>query len=813
MRAALAVAAIVSAALPLRAAEPAERPHFVDASSNNFPPINLLDDERALTGFGRDLADAVIDAVGGTVTHMHSPVWTNVLEWLDTGRADFIHDTGYTPDRTSFLDFSEPILEMPEEIFVLSDRFDVQSLESLTGKRVACVNKHITHLYLQKIPDINCHIFKTPPEAVQALLDGRVDAFIYPRQIVLYYAHQLNVAYRIKQVGEPLRTLTWHMVVKKGNAKMLLLLNRGIAKVKASGEYQRIYDKWFGRAIFRGYTTGEVLRIVGSIVLVALAAGLAFAAWTWILRRTVIRRTAELNRSEGRFRATFEQAAVGIAHVGPDGRWQRVNRRLCDIVGYTREELLERTFQDITHPDDLDTDLGYLQQVLAGEIPTYSREKRYIRKDGSTVWINLTVALVRRASGEPGYFISVVEDISERKAAEDEIRALNEQLEQRVRDRTGELTKAKERAENYLAVAGTMIVALDRNGCVSLINRKGCEVLGYGESELLGRNWFDTAIPRDQRDMVSAVFANAMAGEIEPVEQFENHVVTRDGELRLIAWFNTLLKNDDGSIVGGLSSGLDVTERRHAEEELKTTQEQLIKQERLAVLGQLTGTVAHELRNPLGTVATSFSTIRRLCPEADENLQNVFARGTRSIGRCDRIITELLDFARAKGPNRAPTDVDVWLAGLLDDQELPVGIKLRRELHGSGTTVPFDGELLRRAVVNVVENACQAMTADSADGADGASLELVVSTRFDGDRLEIEFADNGPGVEPDALSHILEPLFSTKAFGVGLGLPIAQQIMEQHEGGLEIMSEKDKGTRAILWLPLAEAHSEVKKLA
>jgi two-component system CheB/CheR fusion protein len=126
--------------------------------------------------------------------------------------------------------------------------------------------------------------------------------------------------------------------------------------------------------------------------------------------------------SEGRFRATFEQAAVGMALVAPDGRWLRVNRKLCNIVGYSHEEMMGLTFQDITHPDDLEADLAYVRQMLAGEITTYAMEKRYIRKDGSLVWINLTVALTHTPEGQPDYFISVVEDISEMKQAEEALK-------------------------------------------------------------------------------------------------------------------------------------------------------------------------------------------------------------------------------------------------------------------------------------------------------------------------------------------------------------------------------------------------------
>jgi len=132
--------------------------------------------------------------------------------------------------------------------------------------------------------------------------------------------------------------------------------------------------------------------------------------------------------SEARFRAIFENAAVGIARVAPDGRWMEVNQRLCDIVGYDREELLTKTFGDITHPDDLEQDLGALRRMLAGEVETYLREKRYYRKDGSVVWVNLTVSMVRKADGAPDYFVSLIEDITARKRTEEKLREREERL-------------------------------------------------------------------------------------------------------------------------------------------------------------------------------------------------------------------------------------------------------------------------------------------------------------------------------------------------------------------------------------------------
>ena len=155
-------------------------------------------------------------------------------------------------------------------------------------------------------------------------------------------------------------------------------------------------------------------------VLVVISASLFVRVTRPIFERT--------RRSEERYQATFEQAAVGIALVAPDGRWLRVNQRLCDITGYSREELLQRSFQDITPPDDMEADMEHVRRLLAGEAETYSMEKRYIRRNGTEVWVMLTVRLIRKHSAEPDYFISVIEDITARKQAEAALARHTEEL-------------------------------------------------------------------------------------------------------------------------------------------------------------------------------------------------------------------------------------------------------------------------------------------------------------------------------------------------------------------------------------------------
>ncbi len=164
-----------------------------------------------------------------------------------------------------------------------------------------------------------------------------------------------------------------------------------------------------------------------------------------------------LRESEERFRATFHQAAVGIAHVAIDGRWLLVNQRLCNILGYTPEELQLLAFQDITHPDDINADLKYFYQILADDIQTYSIEKRYFCKDRSIVWVNLTVSLMREPSGEPRYFIYVVEDISERQAALRDRKQWEEQMQASLLEKEVLLKEIYHRVKNNLQVISSLL--------------------------------------------------------------------------------------------------------------------------------------------------------------------------------------------------------------------------------------------------------------------------------------------------------------------------------------------------------------------
>jgi signal transduction histidine kinase len=239
--------------------------------------------------------------------------------------------------------------------------------------------------------------------------------------------------------------------------------------------------------------------------------------------------------------------------------------------------------------------------------------------------------------------------------------------------------------------------------------------------------------------------------------------------------------------------------------ELRKTRTALVGAQRLAEMGRLTGTVAHELRNPLGVIVTSIAVIGARSSKADIGLEAALARAKRAIGRCENIITEHLDFARAKGHQPVPAVLDDWLTAVLNEMRLPEAIVLNRDLGGGGAVVHIDPESLRRALINLVDNACQAMSGKQ--GGTGATAEqlISVSSRMASGGVEIVVADNGPGIPGDILVRLPEPLLSTKAAGTGLGLPAVQRIMEDHAGSMLIESKPGQGTQVILRLPHANS--------
>ncbi len=256
----------------------------------------------------------------------------------------------------------------------------------------------------------------------------------------------------------------------------------------------------------------------------------------------------------------------------------------------------------------------------------------------------------------------------------------------------------------------------------------------------------------------------------------------------------------------------DVTDRKQAElalqetnDKLREAMDKLARQERFAMMGQIAATVSHELRNPLGAIRTSLFTIGKTITDKENPLiRRAVERAERGVQRCDTIVAEMLDFVRHKELNRETAAFDLWAAETLDEHLLPPGVAVDRDLR-AGVDVPFDRERMRRILVNLLDNAAQALTAPGWVPPDGRERRITVRTEVAGPHLKITLLDNGPGIAADVLPRIFEPLFTTKNFGVGLGLSMVHQIVELHGGTIDAESRPGEGAAFTIWLPRGSA--------
>ena len=264
------------------------------------------------------------------------------------------------------------------------------------------------------------------------------------------------------------------------------------------------------------------------------------------------KRTEEaLREAEERFRRSFDDAAIGMALVGTDGRFLRTNRSLCDMLGYREVELLGKTFQDITHPDDLDADLDQVRRMLVGEIRTYQMEKRYFHKEGHVVWALLSVSMVHDEEGEPLYFVSQIQDISERKRAEQKIR----DAEQRYRTLVEQIP------------AVTYIDPVDDPDTSLYTSPQIEQMLGYTPQEWQNEKLWPKRLHPDDRERILAADKRFEAGGGEPFRE-EYRLLAKDDSVVWVREEAVLVRDEAGEPLYWQGVFYDLTERKALEERL-----------------------------------------------------------------------------------------------------------------------------------------------------------------------------------------------------------------------------------------------------
>ena len=484
-----------------------------------------------------------------------------------------------------------------------------------------------------------------------------------------------------------------------------------------------------------------------------------------------------LKESEQRFRRTFELAGSGMAHIGMDRRFTRVNRRLCEILGYSEEELLQLTGRQISHPEDLDIINEQRPRLYKGEIDRIELEKRYLRKDGSVVWVHFTMTVERDAKGAPLYEIAVYEDITQ-------------QLETQLRLRESE---ARFRQTFELAASGIGHV---RDGRFVRVNRSLCEIFGYAEGELLGRHVKELSHPED-RDVSDAPRERIRRGEAESA-RFEKRYLRADGAVIWCEVAVALVRDVYGVPQYEVAIFDEVTDRKKAEARLREAHEELKRSN--AELEQFAYVASHDLQEPLRMVASYAQLLgRRYEAKLDGDAREFMAYIVDGAARMKQLIEDLLAYSRVgtKGAEFKRVNAEDALKRAL--------FNLRVAIEEAGAVVTNDplpalsgdevqlGQLLQ----NLMSNALKFRS----DSVPRIHIGVTESAK----EYAFEVRDNGIGIEPqyyERIFMVFQRLHNKGEYpGTGIGLAICKKVVERHGGRIWVESHPGAGSSFYFTLP------------
>jgi PAS domain S-box-containing protein len=494
----------------------------------------------------------------------------------------------------------------------------------------------------------------------------------------------------------------------------------------------------------------------------------------------------ELKISEEKFRGSFEYSAIGMALVLTNGQWLKVNKQVCQMLGYTENELLSKTFQDITHPDDLESDLLRLQSLLAGRINTYQMEKRYYHKNGSIIWVLLSVSLIKDTDGNPLYFVSQIEDISNRKKAEEELKKVNREL------------TAIFNSGIYVSIIGT-----NPTGTITHFSKGAENLLGYSADEMIGKQkpsliHIEEEIIQRGKEL-SNLFGRPISGfdvfvEYAKQGKHESREWTyrrKDGTTFPVQLVVNAIKNEMGEITGYVGIATDLTEQKLIEENRLKYAEIDAKNKELE---QFTFIASHDLQEPLRTISNFAGLLSKQYAGKvlDENADKYLHYMIQSASRMKDLITGLLYYSRI-GKERVLeiADCNLLINEVLADLTIAINESGAQITVNKLPQLHIYASELKQLFQNLISNAIKF-------NKPGNIPQISISAQKVNGIWQFAFKDNGIGIEPvnfEKIFIIFQRLHNKSEYeGTGIGLAHCKKIVELHNGKIWINSAINTGS-------------------
>ena len=523
-----------------------------------------------------------------------------------------------------------------------------------------------------------------------------------------------------------------------------------------------------------------------------------------------------LRESEGKYRTILEDIEQGYFEADLAGNFTFLNDAGCRLLGYTREESIGMNYRQYVNEENAKKFFEAFNRIYRTGEPGRVFDHEHIRKDGTKKQIEMSASLRKDSSGNPIGFRGVTRDITERKQAEEALR------------------QSEERHRTILENMQEVYYEIDLAGNFIFLNEAFHEHLGYTKEETIGKKSRQYQDETTARELQQAYIRLYETGE--PIRAVEGTWISKDGAKKIREMSASLIRDSAGKPIGFRGISRDITDRKRAEEALKKSeeelrasneelraieeelraaneelqaanerlkeaQEQLIRSEKLAAIGKLAGGVGHELRNPLGGIKNAAyyikgklinSELAKTQPRIMEFLDIM----DDEISSSNKIIDDLLNFSRVSKPAVSPAKIRKVVEDTLSHLTVPENVEVINKLDGNLSEVEIDASQIRQVLINIATNAIQAMPEGG---------KLTIDARKGDKFLEVAISDTGDGIPEDVMKKIFDPLFTTRAKGIGLGLAVCKSIIERHGGAIEVESKVGEGALFTVKLPLSSA--------
>ena len=474
----------------------------------------------------------------------------------------------------------------------------------------------------------------------------------------------------------------------------------------------------------------------------------------------------ELKRSEAKLRETLDSIPALVCSISPEGQVLHPNRQFLEYFGKTKEEMDAWRTNDVIHPDHLERVIAEFTHAVTNGIPL-DTEVRYRRADGVYRWSKLQIVPVRDAEGKISVWYGLMNDIDDRKRAEDELK------------------RSEARHRVVVETASDVVVSIDENGKIILANPATNRIFGYAPEELIGKP-LTVLMPKAMRGLHEAGFKRYLETGARQLnwQGTEMTAMRADGEEFAVEVSFGEMTTDQGKVFTGFIR--DISEKKRAEEELRSTHAEIARMMRVLTVGQLTASIAHEVNQPLSGIVTNASTCLRMLSSDQPNIEGARETARRTIrdgNRASEVVTRLRALFKRKEVAAEPIDLSdaaqeviaLSMSELQSDR-----ILLRHDFAENLPPVKGDRIQIQQVILNLVHNALDAMR-----GVDDRPRELLIKTESgDNKSVQLTVQDTGIGFASDAADRLFESFYTTKDDGMGIGLSVSRSIIEAHRGRL-----------------------------